>query len=312
MLENIITCLFFTTLPLLLFAHPKTRRRTGSWITAWKTVPLGCLVMLMVPTALYGIIEFLRYVFELFPTRYLRHGVFRLGLGAFGLALGILTIVLLARWNRRKFHAEGKRSWLPFPAVFLVFAVGNIVLSILFFMFHFIPNPADYRGKWVAFELPKEKNVKIAFEQCGAHPFLAEYDYRLRFKREGKTEYRNLQMNTGGCTYFNVYRLKDGRLYFVDKDSRYIVDPEKGEILYVLAYEKRFYSVPYPREKFNGRGWRMESGKLIFHYDGRRIEAVPLGGKLDGKVYYGRITDGFYSASEKKEWPVSEWRSAPR
>ncbi|HQJ82564.1 MAG TPA: nucleoside recognition domain-containing protein, partial [Bacteroidales bacterium] len=67
MLENIITCLFFITLPLLLFAHPKTRRRTGSWITAWKTVPLGCLVMLMVPTALYGIIEFLRYVFELFP-----------------------------------------------------------------------------------------------------------------------------------------------------------------------------------------------------------------------------------------------------
>jgi len=307
MFEIIITCLFLAALPVLLFSIPKTRRMTGSWITAWKTVPLGCLVTFLIPTLVYETVKIMRHFFELLPVQYFRQWPFQFGLAGFGLVFGILTIISFSRWIWRKYHAEGKRSWLPFPVVFFVFAIGTVVLSILFLLFHLIMNVADYRDQWEMFELPMEKKVQIAFEQCGLHPFLAEYNYRFRFKRDGKTEYRNLQTNTGGRTYFNVYRLKDGRLYFVDKDSRYIVDPSKEDILYVHEENKRFWAVPYPQEKITSWGWnKEESGKMIFEFNNSRIEAKALSDELDGKVYYGCITNDFYSAKEKKEHPISK------
>ncbi len=45
MFHEIIVLLWLAVLPAILWAIPKTRRMTGSWITALKTVPLGCLTI---------------------------------------------------------------------------------------------------------------------------------------------------------------------------------------------------------------------------------------------------------------------------
>ena len=216
-------------------------------------------------------------------------------------------IVFLARLIWRKYHAEGKRSWLPFLFLFVILGGSTFTLSLVIPLIRYSRNMNGYHGEWTAFVLPQEGDVKLAFEQRSIHPFLAEYDYRICFRQNGGTEYYNLKTNTGGRTLFNIYRLQDGRLYFVDKDCDYIVDVAKREVLYVFKYQRKLYAVPYPREKFNSWGWSMESGKMMFRHGTRQTEAVPLTDELKAKSYYGCISNDFYSAEEKTEQQIDRF-----
>ena len=274
-LEDLIVCVLFALLPALLFAIPKTRRMTGSWVTAWKTVPLGCITMLLLPLLILMPVELIRRLFDLFPKKYLYHTAVLFGLIFISSIIGLLVIFALSVWIWKKYHVEEDRSIFPIWVLLVGYIVVYFPLSLFLTFFHYSLCRDHYRSEWREFELPKEGNVQVIFEECSISPFQAEYDYRIRFKKDGKCEYRNLQTNTGGRTFFNIYRLKDGRFYFVDKASRYIVDPAKGEVLHV--YE----------------------------------ENQPAS-ELEGKVYYGCITDDFYSAKEKKEQFLSEWRKATR
>lgn len=306
MFGAVVISVFLAIVPVLLWSIPKTRRMTGDRLVALKTVPLGCLSIFLIPTLLYGIIKFINNRWELSLLRDLRHiwPYYRFGIVAIGLIVGILLIVYLTRLIRWRYHAEGKRSWLPFLLIFLFLGASTIVLSVTLPVVRYLNNMPGFRGEWRTFVLPPENDVKIAFEECSIHPFLAEYDYRLCFKYDGRTEYCNLQTNCGGRTFFNLYRLKDGRLYFIDKDGEYIVDAAQREVLFIKREQAKIYAVPYPKTKFDSWGWGMESGKMIFHHGNQKVEAYSLSIDLDDKVYYGCITDDFYLAAEKPEQPI--------
>lgn len=310
MFEEIIICVSLAIVPVLLWAIPKTRRMTGTWLTALKTVPLGCLTAFLIPTLLYGIVRFINNWREPFPVRNLGHIqlYYLLGIVAIALVVGILLTVYLVRFIWHRYHVEGKRSMLPFLLIVFLLVMSTIVLSVAIPIVQYHNDMSNYRRGWIAFVLPTENDVKIAFEQHPIHPFLAEYNYRLHFKHNGKTEYRDLQTNTGGRTFFNIYRLQDGRLYFVDKDNEYIVDTAKQEILYIIRDQAKLYVVPYPQIKFSSWGWRMESGRMLFHHDDQKTEAHPVSVNLSEKTYYGCITNDFYSAAERAEEPIERRR----
>ena len=294
MFHEIIVLLWLAVLPAILWAIPKTRRMTGSWITALKTVPLGCLTIWLLPTVFCCMIYWLHR-----PA--LRNALLELGCLAVGFAVGIFLIMKLARWSWRRWHAEGKRSILPFDVIFLFFAFSTVSISWAIPIVQYSSNMEEFHGEWQSFRLSDENGVKITFEQRPIHPFLAEYDYRLAFRRNGTTVFRNLRTNTGGRTHFNLYRLKDGRLLFSCKDGDYIVDPNLPEVWYLHETDGRKYAVPFPHERLRSWSWEMEDDTMMFRYNyGCAIPAVPLTDELEGKVYYGCITNDFYLEAGKQ------------
>lgn len=309
MLETIVIFIWLAALPILLWSIPKTRRSSRDVVLTLKTVPLGCLTALFVPTLLYSAIKFLNNICGFFSKQYMRTQLsLHFGLGILGFVLGIAVIVLLVKLLRKKDKQKNDFLWLPYPALFLFFAISTLMISVIMpLLEHGITG--DYCGDWRTCSLPDESEVNVAFEERVIHPFLAEYDYRLRFRRNGKDEYRNLRMNTGGRTCFNIYRLQDGRLYFVDKDAGYIVNQKNNEVLYVFEAEGKQYAARYPRDSsdnFDSYGWtKNESGKVMF--DGKeKVEAFQVKDELDGKIYYGCITDDFYPAPEKPEQTIDK------
>lgn len=155
--------------------------------------------------------------------------------------------------------------------------------------------------------MPVEGSCKIAFQERVIHPFLAEYDYRLRFDRDGKITYCNLITNTGGETYFNLYRLRDGRLYLVDKGGDYIVDPAKAEVQYVFRDNGKLYATPYSQGESGGEGYSTGNDNMFFGPDNQKHETYLLSDELDGKTYYGCISYDFYPAAEKREISIDQY-----
>lgn len=306
MWDDIIIYVLLGAAPALLWSFPKTRRMTGSWMTALKTVPTGCLVMILLPTIIGIIINFINDRWKLFPYHGTTIGFLSTAVGLLSIAVGIWLIIYLAGLIWRKYEAVGKRSRLPFVFLFVVQVIGCWVLSVALPIVQYMIQKENYHKSWRAYPVPVEGNTKIAFEQCSIHPFLAEYKYRLRFDRDGKTTYCNLVINTGGKTYFNVYRLRDGRFYLVDKGGDYIVDPAKAEVQYVFRDNGKLYAAPYSQGEFNCWGHGTENGKMFFDLDKQKYEAYLLSDELDGKTYYGCITYDFYPAAEKPESPIDE------
>lgn len=299
MLDEIIVILWLACLPAILWAIPKTRRMTGSWITALKTVPPGCLTMLLLPALMSGALYWMNRNFKLL-SRSALHWL-ELGIIVISFGVGILLIIKLARWSWRRWHAEGKRSILPFDVIFLFFTLSTVYISWAVPIVQYSINMGEFHGDWHPYRLPDENGVKITFEQRPIHPLLAEYDYRLAFRRNGTTVFRNLRTNTGGRTHFNLYRLKDGRLLFSDKDGDYIVDPSLPEVWYLHETDGRKYAVPFPHEKLRSWSWEMEGDTMMFRYNhGCAMPAIPLTDELEGKSYYGCITNDFYLEAGKQ------------
>ena len=95
--------------------------------------------------------------------------------------------------------------------------------------------------------------------------------------------------------------MKDGRLLFSDKDGDYIVDPNLPEVWYLHETDGRKYAVPFPHERLRSWSWEMEDGTMMFRYNyGCAIPAIPLTDELEGKVYYGCITNDFYLEAGKQ------------
>jgi len=309
MLDDIIIYVLLGAAPALLWSFPKTRRMTGAWITALKTVPVGCLAMILLPVIIGAIIDFANHRWKLFPAHGTMFGFLLIAVTLLSTAVGVWLIIYLAGFIWRKYEAVGKRSWLPFVFIFVVLSVGSGILSVALPIVQYTIQKENYQKSWSSISLPVTGNAEIAFEQCSIHPFLAEYKYRLRFKNNGKTEYRNLMINTGGKTYFNVYHLRDGRLYLTDKDGDYIVDPAKAEVQYLFRKDGKLYAAPYSQGKFNSWGPDTENSKVFLRLDKQKYEAYLLSDELDGKTYYGCITYDFYPAAEKPESPIDKrWK----
>lgn len=106
LIDKIVDFVLLLTVPAILWIIPATRKKTGSWLTALKSVPVGCLIIVFLPELIFLLFKIKSDLFNFI---------------SFGLcfALGISVIVFAARWIWKHFHAEGKRYKLPFVFIFL-------------------------------------------------------------------------------------------------------------------------------------------------------------------------------------------------
>ena len=294
----------------ILWAIPKTRRAGGNTATAWKSVPFGCATMLLIPELIGGLIWL--FAESGWDVRHLPGSpVFFLTLLFLSVTTGILVILKIRNCCWKLFPTEEHVSSLPFYVAFSVLAVfgcgATIALPIISYGI-MIKSGRQYHGPWRTYKIVHEYGTELAFQERSIHPFLAEYDYRFRFRKDGAETFQNLWVNTGGRTYFNIFRLKNGRLLFSDKDKDYIVEVKSRKVWLVLKEGRDYYAAALPSEGFDSPsyGFGKVSGKFQIRIGQRPVETVSVTDQLVGMNYIGCITTGFFTASEKQYQPVTK------
>ena len=303
MLDDIIFTILLLILPVVLWIVPKTRRNNDNWLIALKTVPPGILVF-------YWCGELVSKIAWIISERQERDYAPPIWIIlAIALIAAFLVIIPGGLFIKRKFGTEKKYN--PFPSVLLfVLALPPAILAATLISCAGDLMQSDYEGEWGSIWLPREENTGIAFQEQSIHPFLAEYNYRLCFSRDGERSYQLLLTNTGGRTQFNVYRLKDGRLLFRDKMWDYLVDVLGPEcrVFRVEPFEDKLYAARIPNEKFDSWSFvpeRKDDG-IVMEMGDQTVPAEDVTGILDGMTYYGCIQDRFYPAWEKPEQEIQK------
>ncbi|MBR4665157.1 MAG: hypothetical protein IKO93_14925 [Lentisphaeria bacterium] len=294
----------------ILWAIPKTRRAGGNTATAWKSVPFGCATMLLIPELIGGLIWLLAE--SGWAVRHLPGSpVFFLALLFLSVTAGILVILKIRNCCWKHFPTEEHVSSLPFYAAFSVLAVfgcgAMIALQIISYGI-MIKSGRQFHGPWRTYKIVHEYGTELAFQERSIHPFLAEYDYRFRFRKDGAETFQDLWVNTGGRTFFNVFRLKNGRLFFSDKRNDYIVDVKTRKVWLILKEGRDYYAAALPSEGFDSPsyGFGKVSGKFQIRIGQRPVETVSVTDQLGGMTYIGCITTGFFPASEKPYQQVTK------
>ena len=305
MVFDLIFCLFLLLLPAILWIVPKTRYYNGSWIIALKTFPVGMIAGILTDDLLILLIRLIsewRNENIAFPNWLMF---------SMPLLAAFLTMILLGLLIDRKFGTE--KRYNPLPSILLFILLLPIVLltytlsSLAFNIFEYRIKRENYHFEWQSIYLPQEGNTRIVFEQQSIHPFLAEYNYRLRFTCEGKTFYHRLFTNCGGRTNFNLYRLKNGAFLFRDKDWDYLVDISKQKVFRLEMLDGKLYAAEVPNEELNSWGGpEQRNGKIIMHMGKHQVPAEDVTGILDGMKYYGTIRRKFHSAAEKPEQKITK------
>lgn len=272
----------------------------------FRTVPFGCLTMLVVAVLLEDA------VFWLFKTvleRNIPHAVSSWGgpiSELLAIVLGLAVIVVL---SKRLVKGREAPSGCLYPMVFAGLAAIATAISVFFAVFDFAspPGPRDSdkeAAAWSTIFLPKLQDCPIAFEQRPTHPFLAEYDYRIRLGERDDPAYFQLWPNTGGRTYINVYRVADDKLLLKDKDASYLVDLSRRQV-YLARYERGageseqeiHSAIPLSEKAFDGMG-----SSTICFTDGTSAQAIPYDLDLRSCEYIGCIMDySFYTPDEQPE-----------
>ena len=225
------------------------------------------------------------------------------------IVLGLAVIVVLAK---RLVKGREAPSGYLYPMVFTGLAAIATAISIFVAIFShpgFLtpPGPRDYdraSAAWSTIFLPKLKDCPIAFEQRPTHPFLAEYDYRIRLGERNNSAYFRLWPNTGGRTFLNVYRVSGDKLLLKDKDVSYLVDLAQRQVYLVRCErgedgsESTIHSaIPLSEKPFDSMG----SATVCFT-DGTSSEATPYELDLRSREYIGCIMDySFYTPDEQPE-----------
>ena len=303
MLADLIFTVLMLILPVVLWLVPKTRRNNGNWLIALKTVPLGIIVC-------YWCGELMSKIAWIVSDRQERdYEPPILIILAVSLIAAFLVIIPGGLFIKRKFRMEKKYN--PLPSVLLfVLALPPAILAATLISCAGDFMQDDYEGEWVSIWLPREGNTGIAFQEQPIHPFLAEYNYRLCFSRDGERSYQLLLTNTGGRTQFNVYRLKDGRLLFRDKMWDYLVDVLGSEcrVLRLEPFEGKLYAAQIPNELFKSWSFVPErkDGEIVMGMGDQTVPAEDVTGILDGMTYYGCIEDRFYPAEQKPEQKIKK------
>lgn len=305
MLVDIILTVLLLILPTVLWIVPKTRRNNDNWLIAKKIVPLGII-------ALYWSDALLGKIARDISERQERDIDISNWIGlAVPLIAAFLVIIPGGLFIKRKFGTEKKYN--PGPSILLFFLllptvfIADMILSFVVCVFGFADS--DHKGDWRISWLPREGNTGIAFQAQPIHPFLAEYNYRICFSRDGEKTYRYLLTNTGGRTIFYLYRLKDGRLYFRYKDCDYLVDAQGPEcrVLRLEPFEDRLYAAQVPNVEIDTwSGPFRKNDEIVMEMGGQTVPAEDVTGILDGMTYYGRIWDRFYPAEKKTEQKIEK------
>ena len=295
---------------IILWAIPKTRRAGGNTATAWKSVPFGCATMLLIPELIGGLIWLLAEAGA--AVGHLPGSpVFFLALLFLSVTAGILVILKIRNCCWKCFPTEEHVSSLPFYVAFFVLAVFGLGVTIALPVISYgimIKTGREYHGPWRTYKIVHEHGTELAFQQRSIHPFLAEYDYRFRFRKDGQETFQDLWLNTGGRTYFNVFRLKNGNLLFSDKNNDYIVEVKSRKVYMLEKIGDVYYAGLLPEGKFDSFGFShgQESGKVHLHIGKHFIDAEPVTDQLADPKYIGCITTGFFPASEKPYQPVEK------
>ena len=303
MAADLIFTALLLILPTVLWLVPKTRRNNGNWLIAMKTFPLGII-------AAFWVGELLGKIARIISERQEREFEFPFGMGlAISLAAGFLVIILGGLFIKRRFGTEKKYNPGPSVLLFLLFLLPSL-FCLLIITYACNLMESDYKGKWQNIWLPREGNTGIAFQERSIHPFLAEYDYRLRFSRDGELTSQLLLTNTGGLTHFNVYRLKDGRLMFRDKMWDYLVDVQGPEcrVFRLETFEEKLYAARIPNVEIDSWSFvpvRKDDG-FVMEMGGQTVPAEDVTGILDDMEYYGCIQDRFYPAEQKPEEKITK------
>ncbi|MBQ9336197.1 MAG: hypothetical protein IJS14_02725 [Lentisphaeria bacterium] len=297
---------------LVLWAVPKTRRSAGATVTAWKTVPFGCMTMLVVPNLMAAVWIASLKLFRL-PGSMAFHAVMMLVCTVIGAALGFRVIVLMKNHIRKRYGAPDggePESKKPYYFAFGCLTLVPLVLIFGAFVWFLTPGSNTNYGPWRTYPVVTEQGTELAFQERSIHPFLAEYEYRFRFRKDGAETFQNLWVNTGGRTFFNVFRLKDGRLFFSDKLNDYIVDVKTRKVWLVLEDGREYYAGSLPSEGFDspGYGFGKEGGKFQIRIGQRPVETMLVSDQLGWMTYIGCITNGFYPAAKKTYVPVQKLR----
>jgi hypothetical protein len=105
------------------------------------------------------------------------------------------------------------------------------------------------KQQWVECAIPlPDSSYHVTFLQKSIHPFLAEYDYAVRFRTPTLPESeRPLPTNTGGPTEMNLYRYppiggEGPYLRLQDKDGEYLVDFHRGRTRRLLRIRHATYA----------------------------------------------------------------------
>ena len=296
--------LFFVVLPTIIaWAVPQLRKRNGNFLITLKTVPVGVLTLYLMDKLISWFYRwFCEYKFENIPKFHVSIRVW------IPIVIALFAISVSGWIIHKKFRTGSRYNPLPSLLLFFPYLLAVSILGFIISMVMYNANSA-YLEKWRSIYLPKENSVRFVFEQRPIHPILAEYNYRLRFIRDGQTSYQLLFTNCGGKTHFNLYRLQDGRLLFRDKDWDYIVEAKNATVYRLETSGGKQYIAPVPNEEINSWGGPEErNGKIVMNMGKHNVPAEDVSGILDGMVYYGCIKDQFYPASEKPEERIKKMR----
>ena len=319
MLADLIFTILMLIVPAVLCIVPKTRRNNGNWLIALKIVPVGIVV-----ASWFG--ELLGKIAGIISERQERDFEFPFWVAlAVTLTAAFLVIIPGGLFLKRKFGTEKKYNPLPSVLLFiLILPPAFFCLLILTYACNLadeltvdrghVRRTSEHKREWRNYWLPREGNTGIAFQEQPIHPFLAEYNYRLRFSRDGEQSYQLLLTNTGGRTNFNVYRLKDGRLMFRDKMWDYLVDVLGPEcrVFRLEPFEGKLYAARIPNEPIDSFSVPMrENDEIVMVMGEQTVPAEDVTGILDDMTYYGCIQDHFYPAEQKPEQEIRKLFEQP-
>ena len=301
--ENLILIALLLVMSAIWWIIPGTRSKNGKWLIALKTFPLGLLVLILSSEA----IRLLIYCFsELSRSNITCPGWIG---NLVPLISALAAVIGSGIFIQRHWGTEvGYNPW-PSLGMFFLTLIPLAICSFLLSMAIYLMTDGGYRGAWRTLWLDLGNREKIAFESQSIHPFLAEYNYRLRFIQEGKTIRRRLFVNTGGRIHFNIYMLEDGCFLFREKDYDYLVDTGRNRVSRIAVAGGKLYAAIIPDEEINFWGGPYSNGQGFFmDFNEHRVPAEEVTGLLDAMKYCGCITDKFYTASEKPETPIDFMR----
>ena len=292
--------------------HPST--------VAFRTVPLGCLTMFLL-TSLYGVA--VSWFYHSLRKENLPHWLDRLeGLPSLLVAVpvGLAVIVFLVKRCKKEVSKEkGKPQGCLYPLVFVGALMTALAISGVCTMSELLFDVEKSRN-WFPIFLPRFSDCTVLFEQRPSHPFLAEYDYRIRLESGEATSVFWLWPNTGGRTFVNVYQLEQDKLLLKDKEMSYIVDIRQKQA-YLVDIQDEFskyqgssihFAVPLSSKRIStlGRGIPMSQSEFrknpdhpeqylsVTFEDKTTARAIPYEADLQHRKYIGCIKNySFYTGS---------------
>lgn len=128
----------------------------------------------------------------------------------------------------------------------LCFVIAGFV--VLYGFFHRIENFDKETQPWTERALPHPgETPAVTFMQRIAHPFLAEYDYKVRFGAGAAAVERWLPMNAGGRTRINAYWYAPTDNFgpcirLQDSHGEYLLDLNKKTTCLILRYEGHVFA----------------------------------------------------------------------